>query len=278
MTQWLRPPGQQGPGLGQQLAEKAATKIATDQVAKLGLQAAGTAAGGPLGGAIAGAAGDLAAPLLGQAVGALFNKGGPVYMQGGDLVGPSRTDLLAALSGLGLGGQAANDFIKQSGITEFGSPTGGGQAPSGNPIPTPTPKTPAPTQPAPKRTPTPVEAEIEASAPRSKASGQWDVPLGKLFGADWSTQGAYSDSDMGKDPWSAALKGSWKFNKGGAVKPAYMNIGGLTKGPLGMSDMSVLGKPKDVSKVKIKKNDGVNTEEVELSYHAPLAPKSAQGE
>lgn len=64
------------------------------------------------------------------------------------------------------------------------------------------------------------------------------------------------------------------FGEGKRPKTQYKAIGGMTPGPLGMSDMQVLGKPKDVSKVKIKKNDGVNTEEVELNYHAPLAPKN----
>ena len=78
MTQWLRPPGQQKPGIGQQLAEKAATKVATDQIAKLGLGAAGTAIGGPLGGAAGSALGELAGPLAGQLVGQLFKGGGHV--------------------------------------------------------------------------------------------------------------------------------------------------------------------------------------------------------
>ena len=63
------------------------------------------------------------------------------------------------------------------------------------------------------------------------------------------------------------------FGEGKPYKPQYKNIGGYTKGPLGMSDMQVAGKPKDVSKVKIKKSKGDMSEEVELNYHAPLADK-----
>ena len=83
MTQWLRPPGQQGPGIGEQFAKKAATNIAAKEAAKLGLGAAGTAVGGPLGGAAGTALGELAGPLAGQLVGSLFNKGGAVHLQGG---------------------------------------------------------------------------------------------------------------------------------------------------------------------------------------------------
>ena len=84
MQPWLMPPGQQRqPGLGGQLAGKAATKIAANQIGKLGLGAAGTAVGGPIGGAIGQAAGELAAPLAGQLVSGLFNKGGAVYKQEG---------------------------------------------------------------------------------------------------------------------------------------------------------------------------------------------------
>ena len=47
----------------------------------------------------------------------------------------------------------------------------------------------------------------------------------------------------------------------------------MTSGPLGMSDALAAGKNKDISKVKIKKNKGDMSEEVEFNYHAPLAPK-----
>ena len=78
MTQWLRPPGQQKPGIGQQFAQKAASDIAAKEAAKLGLGAAGTAVGGPLGGAAGTALGELAGPLASQLVGQLFKGGGPV--------------------------------------------------------------------------------------------------------------------------------------------------------------------------------------------------------
>ena len=63
------------------------------------------------------------------------------------------------------------------------------------------------------------------------------------------------------------------FETGGTVKPAYQRMGGLTEGPLGMSDMLQAGKGKDVSKVMYKKKGGSIEDQVEISYHAPLAPK-----
>ena len=266
----------QQPGLGQQIASKAATKLATDQVAKLGLGAAGTAIGGPLGGAVGQAAGELAGPLAGNLVAGLFNEGGPV---------PSDIAL----------GKITNyveNYLphikapeaKQAKVNEI---FGKWQA----------------------RQPQVVEAPVEEVAPeivapRTKASAQWNVPLGEAFGADWSTHGSYADRDMGEDPWSAGVKGVWRFESGGEVnkkkkssiwgsiankvksdfarrkhlfggqkKPQYKAIGGLTKGPLGISDMQMAGKDKTISKVKLKKNDGTNTEEVELNYHPPLKPK-----
>ena len=53
----------------------------------------------------------------------------------------------------------------------------------------------------------------------------------------------------------------------------YQNMGGLTPGPLGMSDMLQAGKGKDVSKVSYKKTGGDVTDVMEISYHAPLAAK-----
>ncbi len=134
-----------------------------------------------------------------------------------------------------------------------------------------------------------------------------------FLGADWSTQGDYAsgtdfnDGSKSEDSWNAGIKGTWKFNKGGEVpsekgsiwdkvksaasyawkndnkpgdrwaekntKPQYKAIGGMTSGPLGMSDALAAGKNKDISKVKIKKNKGDMSEEVEFNYHAPLAPK-----
>ena len=69
-------PQQRGPGLGQQLAQKAAGQIAAQQVAKLGLGTAGSALAGPVGGAVGSAAGELAAPLASQLVGSFFDDGG----------------------------------------------------------------------------------------------------------------------------------------------------------------------------------------------------------
>ena len=64
------------------------------------------------------------------------------------------------------------------------------------------------------------------------------------------------------------------FEAGGSVsKPAYQRMGGLTPGPLGMSDMLQAGKGKDVSKVTYKKKGGSIEDQVEIAYHAPLAAK-----
>ena len=68
------------------------------------------------------------------------------------------------------------------------------------------------------------------------------------------------------------------FNKGGNVqRPAYVAMGGLTPGPLGMSDMLKAGKGKDVSKVVYKKKGGDIEDSVEIAYHAPLAAKPQGG-
>ena len=116
----------------------------------------------------------------------------------------------------------------------------------------------------------------------------------------------------GDDPWNAGVKATWTFDKGGEVpskkkgiwdsikgaakhawkndnrpgdrwaennqKPQYKEIGGMTKGPLGMSDMLAAGKNKDISKVKLKKTKGDLSEEMEYSYHPPLAAKPTTGE
>ena len=166
MMPWLQNPNaKQGPGIGGQLAGKAAEKIATDQIAKMGLQAAGTAAAGPLGGATASAIGELAGPLAGQLVSGLFNDGGKA----------------------------------------------------------------------------------------KKKQSIWSQLANKVSG-DFARRKSL-------------------FGEGKQYKPKYKAVGGMTPGPLGMSDMIVAGKGKDVSAVKIKKAMGDMSEEVELNYHPPLAPK-----
>lgn len=62
-----------------------------------------------------------------------------------------------------------------------------------------------------------------------------------------------------------------------AYKVAGGPIPGMTPGPLGMKDMLMAGKGKDVSKVTYKTTGGDITDQVEIAYHAPLAPKP-QGE
>ena len=165
MMPWLQAPGRQQPGIGKQLATKAASKIAADQVAKLGLQAAGTAAAGPIGGAAGNALGELAGPLAGQLVGSFFDEGGKAK---------KKKSIWGQISD-----KVSSDFARRK----------------------------------------------------------------QLFG------------------------------KGKPYQPKYRNIGGMTPGPLGFSDMIIAGKGKDVSSVKIKKNMGDMGEEVELNYHPPLAAK-----
>ena len=62
-------------------------------------------------------------------------------------------------------------------------------------------------------------------------------------------------------------------NMGGQIKPMYQKMGGMTPGPLGMTDMLAAGKGKDVSKVTYKKKGGEIEDVMEISYHAPLAAK-----
>ena len=70
-----------------------------------------------------------------------------------------------------------------------------------------------------------------------------------------------------------SLLGAGFFAKGGPAKPSYMRMGGMTPGPLGMSDMLAAGKGKDVSKVTYKKKGGDIEDTMEIAYHAPLAAK-----
>ena len=170
---WLQPPGKQGPGLGGQFAGKAAEKIAADQVAKLGLKAAGTAAFGPLGGVAGEVGGELAGPLAGQLVSSFFKDGGKVEKK-------------SQVYGIRLLSKIAGDFSKRS--------------------------------------------------------------------------------------------QSYSVIKPKQQMPKYRAIGGMTPGPLGLPDMVVAGKGKDISAVKMKKTMGDMAEEVELNYHPPLAPKPAKGE
>ena len=333
MTNWLVPPGSQKPGIGQQFAEKAATKIATDQVAKLGLGAAGTAIGGPLGGAAGSALGELAGPLAGQLAGSLFMKGGPVYLQGGGGLAPGwdQASLLQLLSENihALAPQEGKstqeviqDFLRSRGAIADVKQGPNTRSAHITPVQEATPEAPAehvsdegPSKEEVAAAALAAKKKAEADAlaakpkydaPRSKSSAQWNIPLGSGFlGADWSTSGSYSDMDRGEDPWSAGIKGTWSFNKGGDVpsnsiwdsvkkaasyawkndnkpgdrwaeknkKPQYKAIGGMTPGPLGMSDMMVAGKDKSISKVKLKKAKGDMSEEMEYSYHPPLAAK-----
>ena len=170
---WMVPTGpqQRQPGLGEQFAGKAAEKIAADQVAKLGLKAAGTAAFGPLGGIAGEVGGELAGPLAGQLVSSFF--------EGGGNVGKKKKSIWGKISD-----KVKSDFARRS----------------------------------------------------------------QLFG------------------------------KGKPYKPKYKAIGGMTPGPLGLPDMVIAGKGKDISAVKIKKAMGDQSEEVELNYHPPLAPKPSTGE
>ena len=271
-----------GPGIGEQLATKAATNIAAKEAAKLGLGAAGTAIGGPAGGALGTAAGELAGPLAGQLVSSLFNKGGPVG---------NFEQWLANTNAPLVGREDHPAYNAYKDV--YNSLPKSNEAPAKQQAPAP-------------------------KAPTTRGTANWDIPLGELLGANISTQGGYTDMSSGDDPWNAGLKASWSFDKGGKVPsgkkssiwdsvkkaasyawkndnlkdpkhswshvgqnaktlnkggPVYKEIGGMTKGPLGMSDMLMAGKDKDISKVKMKKTKGDMSEEMEYSYHAPLAAK-----
>lgn len=76
----------------------------------------------------------------------------------------------------------------------------------------------------------------------------------------------------------ASLLGAGFFKGGGYAKPMYQRMGGMTPGPLGMSDMLAAGKGKDVSKVVYKKKGGDIEDTMEIAYHAPLAAKPKSGE
>lgn len=70
----------------------------------------------------------------------------------------------------------------------------------------------------------------------------------------------------------AALSGALGMNKGGSVKQAgYENMRNSQIGPLGPKDILSLGKGRDVAKVKYKKSGGEVSDELEVSYHNPLA-------
>ena len=297
MTQWLRPPGQQGPGIGEQFAKKAATNIAAKEAAKLGLGAAGAAVGGPLGSAAGTALGELAGPLAGQLVGQLFNKGGAVYLQDGGFQQPAHVQAFLQQYLANLDNQRA---ARQTAI-DAGTP-------GAENIKTTLPD-------VPNSLSAPAEKKAQAPAPKTpttRGTAAWDIPLGQLLGADISTQGGYTDMRGADDAWNTGLKASWSFEEGGSVggkkssiwdsvkkaakhawkndnrpgdrwaeknqKPQYKAIGGMTKGPLGMTDMLAAGKDKDISKVKMKKTKGDMSEEMEYSYHPPLAAKPKTGE
>ena len=292
MTQWLVPPGQQGPGIGEQFAKKAATNIAAKEAAKLGLGAAGTAIGGPLGGAAGTALGELAGPLAGDLVGSLFNKGGPVHMQGGGQ-SPAVQAAIDAWLNRGRNAGSLSNILTNADVEHKKWGKDGAKIATGS------------NEQAVKKAPAP-------KTPTTRGTAAWDIPLGELLGATISTQGGYTDMRGADDAWNTGLKASWSFEEGGSVggkkssiwdsvkkaakhawkndnrpgdrwaeknqKPQYKSIGGMTKGPLGMTDMLAAGKDKDISKVKMKKTKGDMSEEMEYSYHPPLAAKPTTGE
>lgn len=84
----------------------------------------------------------------------------------------------------------------------------------------------------------------------------------------------YARKVLASDSASPATKKQANFARNAAK---WHNTGGpitgMTPGPLGMSDMLAAGKGKDVSKVTYKKKGGKMEEQVDIAYHAPLAPK-----
>nr|MCH9736774.1 hypothetical protein [Actinomycetes bacterium] len=53
-------------------------------------------------------------------------------------------------------------------------------------------------------------------------------------------------------------------------KPEYKEMGGMTPGPLGMTDLQKIGSDEAVSKAILKKKGKDVEDHIELNYHAPL--------
>ena len=79
------------------------------------------------------------------------------------------------------------------------------------------------------------------------------------------------DTDLGSVAASFFAQGGY------SNKPMYQRMGGMTPGPLGMSDMLAAGKDKAVSKVTYKKKGGDIEDQVEIAYHDPNKPKAPLG-
>ena len=302
MMPWLQNPNaSKGPGIGEQFATKAATNIAAKEAAKLGLGAAGTAAAGPLGGYAGQALGELAGPLAGQLVGSLFNKGGVVHADAGKFIDAARpswrddsrsnrwSDYQATIAKL-IAQRKAAALAAQTPEAPIAEAPVEASAPAAQP-----------------------DRAVGGSSKGGSASWNIPLGniFGADISTqgDYASGTRMNDGTDTDDSWNAGLKATWSFDKGGSVpskgsiwdkvksaakyawendnkpgdryaknnpqvtKPAYKAIGGMTSGPLGMSDALAAGKDKDISKVKIKKNKGDMSEEVEFNYHAPLAPK-----
>jgi len=67
-----------------------------------------------------------------------------------------------------------------------------------------------------------VQNFVQPPKPESRWSADWNIPIGHALGADWNTYGSYQDMSEGSDPWSAGIKGTWRFAEGGGV-PEPMN-------------------------------------------------------
>ena len=81
------------------------------------------------------------------------------------------------------------------------------------------------------------------------------------------------EKGAGVDPGAiiGSLLNAGFFQTGGQVMPSYQRMGGITSGPLGMTDMLAAGKDKDISKVTYKKKGGDVEDTMEIAYHAPLS-------
>ena len=102
---------------------------------------------------------------------------------------------------------------------------------------------------------------------------------GGPIGGGQTKEGLMQARQMGaltQDEFLKAMSHAGYLKSSMGQKPTYKEMGGMTPGPLGMTDMLAAGKGKDVSKVKYKKTGGQVSDEMEISYHAPLAPKTGE--
>ena len=101
---------------------------------------------------------------------------------------------------------------------------------------------------------------------------------GKVHGKKKSIWGTIKDKITSDYSRRQQLFGQGRMPPKNEQKPAYRYMGGMTPGPLGMTDVQALGRPSDVSKVMYKKKGGDVEDTVEINYHPPLKYQQPKGE